>query len=268
MEVALVSLNPKWKDKQTNFKVCEKIFEELQDLHVNLVVFPESTLTGFAFSDAFQAEALRESKTLQFFVEKAKKFHTAVMFGMFIKSEIEDSISNSAVLLDCRGVIKGLYSKLHLFSPGYEDEYISKGKDLVNAELEGEKIGMSICYDLRFPGMFRQYRNNSRIIINIANWPSQRSIHWDTLLRARAIENQTYFVGVNRSGSDPEGIFYGGDSMIYSPQGDLVRARYRSEMIAVYSLNLGLVNESRSMFKVLNDDRFQYISSDVTDLDL
>jgi predicted amidohydrolase len=95
------------------------------------------------------------------------------------------------------------------------------------------------------------------VVLNLANWPSVRSNHWQTLLRARAIENQLFLIGVNRYGLDKEGTFFAGDSMIYDPWGDLVHPEFTRDHLSVYSLNLDLVSSVRNSFPVSRDRRFK-----------
>ena len=126
---------------------------------------------------------------------------------------------NTLVHLDPNGKLKTKYRKIHPFSYSTENKYYKAGKSPVITKISGMKIGLSICYDLRFPELFRFYaKAKVDLIINIANWPDTRIEHWRTLLKARAIENQCYVAGVNRVGDDPK-LHYNGYSSVFDPMG-------------------------------------------------
>jgi omega-amidase len=261
MNIALVSFDPQWKNKMRNLEKCEKVFETFVNSKVDLCIFPETTLTGFCFSDPSQAEIIEESKTLQFFQEKARQFNMAVIFGMFIMDKEEKKIYNAALCVDKCGKMLARYDKLHTFTPGSESSYICQGKNLVNLNLDETTVGLSICYDLRFPGLFRANQMNPKVLVNIANWPSQRDHHWDALLMARAIENQAFAVGVNRSGIDGEGETYSGKSKVYSPQGSQIAEAFHEGLVSTYNIELSAVDSLREKFNTICDDRFHYVLS-------
>ena len=136
-----------------------------------------------------------------------------------------------------------------------------QGKNLVNLNLDETTVGLSICYDLRFPGLFRANQMNPKVLVNIANWPSQRDHHWDALLMARAIENQAFAVGVNRSGIDGEGETYSGKSKVYSPQGSQIAEAFHEGLVSTYNIELSAVDSLREKFNTICDDRFHYVLS-------
>ena len=130
-----------------------------------------------------------------------------------------DKYFNSLIHINNKGELVSKYQKVHPFSFGNEDKNYSKGEKDWNTQIEDFKIGLSICYDLRFPELYRLYaKERVDALVSIANWPDTRIEHWRTLLKARAIENQCYMIGVNRVGKDPK-LNYVGYSGVYDPMG-------------------------------------------------
>ncbi len=149
------------------------------------------------------------------------------------------------------------YDKRHLFSPGGEDKLFTPGKERIVFSFRGMRICPIICYDLRFP-VWSRNRNDYDLLINSSNWPESRRDVWITLLRARALENQSYVAGVNRIGVDGEGIKYCGDSMIIGPKGETIGSgRQNKECIVSGDISLPDLADFREKFPVLNDaDQF------------
>src|SRR6476646_8851347 len=128
----------------------------------------------------------------------------------------------------------GYYDKRHLFAYGEEDKHYASGSERLIASVNGWKINLMVCYDLRFPVWSRQSSSENGepeydVLIYVANWPERRSKAWKTLLQARAIENQCYVIGVNRVGEDGSGIHYSGDSMIIDPMGEILYQKTNAE---------------------------------------
>lgn len=257
MRIALVSFDPNLGDRNSNLKAAKRYLRIASDLGANMCVFPESTLTGFCFPSYSQAEFLSDSTSLNFLKNGAIDMGLSVVFGLFLKNEISNKVNNSALVIDKSGEVVLRYDKIHLFSPGSENQFNSCGNELKFVAIDAVQFGISICYDLRFPEMYTAMSSFCDVVLNLANWPSVRRNHWQTLLSARAIENQFFSIGVNRYGLDKEGNFFAGDSMIYDPWGDLVRPEFTRDHISVYSLNIDLVSSVRNKFPVSNDRRFK-----------
>jgi omega-amidase len=176
---------------------------------------------------------------------------TDIMAGIIEK--YDSNHYNSLFHFDANGLIKAVYRKIHPFSLAEEDQHFTRGKDIVTSNYDNYKIGLSICYDLRFPELYRYYaKERTELMINIANWPVKRIEHWKYLLRARAIENQCFMVGVNRIGNDPYQT-YNGCSAIFNPMGDEISMVENEEKIIYADLNLNEANEIRSKLGFLND---------------
>ena len=151
----------------------------------------------------------------------------------------------------------GIYDKRHLFAFAGENEHYSAGNKKLIASVKGWKINLQICYDLRFPVWTRQephaVENQYDVLINVANWPEKRNLAWQTLLRARAIENQCYAIGVNRIGEDGNKIVYDGNSAIIDPFGTAIYEKNNQEDIFTYTLQKDTISKCRNHFPFLKD---------------
>jgi omega-amidase len=249
MKISLVQFAPEWENKFESKKKTRVILKKKSDLG-EILVFPEMTLTGFSMKTAEMAEDLR-GDTITFFSGIAQKNNADVFAGIIEKSG--GNYFNTLVHLDGNGKLKARYRKIHPFSYSTEDKFYRKGDKVVITEVDGWKIGLSICYDLRFPELFRLYaKKRVDLIINIANWPETRIDHWRTLLKARAIENQCYVVGVNRVGDDLK-LHYTGFSSVFDPMGKEVIAANNKEKILTAHINQNYVKEIREKLPFLND---------------
>ena len=153
------------------------------------------------------------------------------------------------------GEILGRYAKLHPFSYAGETEHYEPGGEIVTFDWEGLTAAPFICYDVRFPEIYRRaVRRGARLFLTIANCPSARVHHWTTLLIARAIENQAYVAGVNRSGSDPNAA-YPGASIVVDPKGEIIARAGAGEEVLVAEIDPVVVDEYRAAFPVLRDLR-------------
>ncbi len=251
MKIGLVQYNPVWEDKEANIlKLNYLIAENLNK--VDVLIFPEMTLTGFTMKAEKFAEPLNgESKN--YFSSIAQKESVHVFAGVIEQENAK--IYNSLIHLNPTGELVKSYRKIHPFSYSTEDKHYEKGNSTVVTKIDDWNIGLSICYDLRFPELFRFYgKVRTELIIVIANWPDTRIEHWKALLKARAIENQCYVAGVNRMGSDPK-LFYNGFSSIYNPMGNVIACSENEEKILRADLDLEKVKEIQSGLPFLNDIR-------------
>ncbi len=161
-------------------------------------------------------------------------------------------------MIDPRGREILRYCKLHPFSFGGEDKYFARGDETCSFACGSFRIAPFICYDLRFPEIFRhQTRLGAQVLVVVANWPTARDAHWQTLLRARAIENQAYVIGVNRVGDDPN-LSYAGHSLILDPRGETVAIAGESPQLIQANLLLETLTEYRQSFPALRDLRPEY----------
>ena len=201
MKVGLIQYNPAWENKEANQARLESLLEE-GVREASLLIFPEMSLTGFTMSSHENAEDL-DGETTQFFGSLARKYQCDVIAGL-----IETAAPlpfNSLIHLSPVGGLRAKYRKVHPI-PFYEEHiHYQNGRTPVVTSIGDFTFGLSICFDLRFPELYRSYLDeNVMALINIANWPEARSHHWETLLQARAIENQCYMIGINRVGTGNE----------------------------------------------------------------
>lgn len=252
MKVALVSLNQSWENKAEN---KQKVGETLALIaehctNTNLVVYPEMTLTGFTMESQKVKEDELSSETITFFKEQAQKYKVSIAFGVVLSKG--EKATNNLVVVSEQGVL-ATYAKIHPFSYAGEDNYYQAGDELKKLTIGGATIGLTICYDLRFPELYQAYSKDCSVILNIANWPERRVSHWRALNKARAIENQVFMIAVNRIGTDGKGLQYVFSSHIVSPYGEELKGTSLSEEVVVYELNLEEVAQYRAEFPVKND---------------
>lgn len=250
IKIGLVQYSPVWENKT-------KSQTEIKNLLVNnsgfdLLVFPEMTLTGFTMHSEKFAEGF-EDETFSFFSGLSKSIKSSVMYGFIEKGKKKNF--NTLVHLNNQGKIVNTYRKIHPFSYANEDKYFGKGKNPTITKVKGLKFGLSICYDLRFPELYRLYaKEKVDCIVDISNWPDTRIEHWRTLLKARSIENQCYVVGVNRVGDDPK-LHYSGFSSVFDPMGKEIVAVENEEKVIVAEIDRSYVDEVRKKLPFLNDMR-------------
>lgn len=250
LKIGLCQYSPGWEDKIANQEKIKKLISN--HIGFDLFIFPEMTLTGFTMQAKNLAEEF-SGETFTFFSSLAKSVKSSLLYGFIEKGK--NRIFNTLVHLNNQGKIISAYRKIHPFSYANEDKYFGKGKDLITTKVKGIKFGLSICYDLRFPELYRLYaKEKVDCIVDIANWPEARIEHWRTLLKARAIENQCYVIGVNRVGDDPK-LHYNGFSSVFDPMGKEIAAAENEEKIIEAEIDKSSVDEVRKKLPFLNDMR-------------
>jgi omega-amidase len=253
MRLALISLNIEWENKQKNKLKVLDICKSFCKKNVDLVIFPEMSLTGFSMNTSNLAEDEDKSDTIGFFVNLAKEYSINIAFGIILKSN--NKATNNLIVINRQGIVSGNYAKIHPFSYSGEDNFFEKGNEAVICNIDGIKCGLSICYDLRFPELFQQLSSGAELIINIANWPKKRVEHWLTLLRARAIENQVFFIGVNRIGIDGNDFEYEKSSVVFSPEGNVTKSIQYGDEVDIVDINIDEVKQYRLSFPMKKDRR-------------
>ena len=251
MKIALYQMSPVWENKAAN---CSEIQEVLRNSlpEVDLLIFPEMSLTGFTMKAESVAEEV-QGESAAFFCELSKTYKTAVIGG-FVSSE-DSQYFNCALYADKTGTPQGIYRKIHPFSYAKENVHYSAGEELTVIIDNEIHIGLTVCYDLRFPELYRLYaKQRVDLLVNIANWPVTRINHWQTLLKARAIENQCFVAGVNRIGSDPL-VAYDGHSAVIDPMGNVVHEMGATDVLQVVEINPADTLETRKKFPFLDDLR-------------
>ena len=241
----------------------ENIEKNLQNLSLRLsgirektdiIILPEMFNTGFSMNTSALAEEMNGT-TMKWMLQQAKRFECVVTGSLIIK---EDSkYYNRLIWMRPDGSYEK-YDKRHLFAMGKEDDYYTPGKDKLIVELNGWKICPNICYDLRFPVWLRNTEPEYDLLLIVANWPERRSLHWRTLIPARAVENLAYVIGVNRVGHDGNEIYHSGDSMCIDPNGKTVYYKPNDEDLYTFSISKDEVVKARRFFPFLKDaDKFE-----------
>jgi predicted amidohydrolase len=224
---------------------------------VDLFVLTELWTTGLlSIEDGSAADLVEgiEGPTIDALRDFCRGAGTCLLAGTIALREMGRT-TNTSLLIDQSGEIALKYSKIQLFGPFEEDKVFCPGDTLAVAEVKGTKVGVLVCYDLRFPLLARKLaRAGCEILLVPALWPDERIEHWEILLRARAIENQIFVVGANGV-MNQDGIFFPGHSLIVGPDGNALNSPEMRETAIVRQLNLEDVRESRERTFYLEDER-------------
>ncbi len=221
MIVVGVQTDIAWENRQANFFRIGEMLAATDVDPGSLLVFPELSTAGFTMNTAAVTEA-RGGESEQFFSDLAKRHQSHIIAGIASQNENPAHGANEAVCFGPDGGEVARYRKRNPFPLAHEADHYPAGNKAVVFDINGWKVAPLICYDLRFPEPFREATAlGAELFVVIANWPIARVDHWITLLRARAIENLAYVIGVNRAGSDPH-LSYPGASLIVGPKGEVI----------------------------------------------
>ncbi len=253
LKVSLVQDTLVWGDVATNLAHFTTVIRNIEPA-TDLIILPEMFTSGFLMEDKHLI-APQLQKTLEGLQQMATE-KCAVIMGSVIVKEAE-KYYNRLYVVDKNGIVVN-YDKRHLFRMGQEDIHFSAGEKRLVFQLKGWRICPLICYDLRFP-VWSRNRNDYDVLIYVANWPASRRKVWDTLLQARAIENQSYVIGVNRIGIDGKDLEYSGGSAAIDAKGNIIgKCTDNQAEILTVALNLSELNDFRKKFNVFADaDNFQ-----------
>lgn len=244
LHISLLQTDLFWEDKFRNLEMLEKKLAAVEAA-TQIVVLPEMFTTGFSMQPKLFAETM-EGPTVEWMIEQAA-LHKIILTGSIIIEE-DDKFYNRLLWVLPTGQV-AYYNKRHLFAFAGEDQEYTAGNKRLIAQVNGWKICLQICYDLRFPVWSRkQSTDEYDLLIYVANWPERRNHAWKTLLCARAIENQSYVVGVNRVGKDGHQINHSGDSMIVDPLGQVLYYKSENEDAVYMELEKNVVLEAREKF--------------------
>lgn len=254
MKITLIQDTIVWADKRANLQKTEFQLKSLAG-KTDLVALPEMFTTGFCTSQLNLAETM-QGETVQCLKSWAVEYNLAIT-GSFIATE-NGKYYNRAFFVFPNGEIETA-DKRHLFSMGGEDKLFSCGDKRLIVRYKEFNICILICYDLRFPVWSRNVANEYDLLIYTANWPESRIGVWNTLLVARAIENQTYVCGINRIGKDGENLSYNGCSKLIDAKGkELLSSPLNEPMVDTIELSIKDLNDFRAKFPVWKDaDRFE-----------
>jgi omega-amidase len=254
MKVALIQSALVWENLEANRTYFEEIINSITE-EVNLIVLPEMFTTGFTMNPSTVAETM-EGKTVVWMQSLAKAKNAAITGSVVI--EENSNFYNRMLFVFPSGKIEH-YDKRHLFTLAGEDKVYSRGIQKLIVDYLGWKICPFVCYDLRFP-VFSRNVENYDLLIYVASWPKTRIKAWDSLLAARAIENMSYTIGVNRIGEDKNGYTYVGHSQVVDFLGEYILEPKELDGIFFVELNKEKMIETRSKLDFLSDiDAFEIL---------
>lgn len=265
LTVTLIQTNLHWENKKANLEMLQRKIESIKE-NTEVVILPEMFNTGFSMKPEIFAEKM-DGETVEWMKKIATERKIILSGSVMIEGASENSLDNKKYYNRLIWMLPngeyGVYDKRHLFAYAGENDHFTAGTKKLIASVKGWKINLQVCYDLRFPVWTRQsplsfgegpgVRSEYDLLINVANWPDKRGLAWKTLLRARAIENQCFVVGVNRVGEDGNKIFYNGDSSVIDPLGEIIYEKNIVEDIFTCTLRKEKVTEIRTQFPFWRD---------------
>ena len=250
MRVALIQMDLAWEDVAENHRRARRRLTEARERGAALALLPEMFSTGFSMS----AERIAQppgGPSEMFLRETAREL------GIWILASVPEASQprprNMALAVSPQGAVTR-YAKIHPFTFGGEDRHYAAGDRIVTVQIEEVRVTPFVCYDLRFPEAFCAAAGDTDVFAVVANWPEPRREHWRTLLRARAIENLAYVLGVNRVGEGGK-LRYAGDSVAVSPWGETLVEAGDAEVILICDVEPAAVRDARRRFPALDDRR-------------
>lgn len=267
----LIQTELHWEDKQANLDMfAEKILSIKEKTHI--VILPEMFSTGFSMRPEVLAETM-DGNAMQW-MKKIAAEKKVILTGSLVIEE-QGNYFNRLIWMLPNGQY-GQYDKRHRFAYAGEDKHYSAGSKRLIASVNGWKVNLQVCYDLRFPVWARQNAAQAShnpqqdgtpdkleydLLIYVANWPERRNHAWKTLLQARAIENQCYVIGVNRVGTDGNNIYHSGNSMIIDPLGETLYHKANEQDVHTQELSMEKLEEVRHKFPFWRDaDEFKILN--------
>ncbi|MCD7740542.1 MAG: hypothetical protein LUH11_04255 [Candidatus Gastranaerophilales bacterium] len=262
IKLIIVQLEAIAGDIEKNIEKAETLLEKGGISSADLIILPELWTTGWdceRFNEV--SEELYSSKTYKFIKETALKYNSNIIGGSSVLKKDGEKDRNSCIIMNRNGELLAVYDKYHLFSHRGQSEgsYLEEGTTALLINTDIGKIGISICYDIRFPEMFRLYAfNNADLIVNMAAWPQSFVDEYVTLAKARAIENQIFFISCCLTGKINETFKFSGNSMICDYKGRIITGLKEEEKILSANIDLDEMKQYRIQMPILNDTKLKY----------
>lgn len=256
MRVAAIQHDIAWCDREANFAHLAPLIAGAASSGARLIVLSETFSTGFA-TDRDDLGEREGGPSSQFLAEQAR-LHDVWIAGscpeIAADAPIDDQRPFNTLVLAAPDGAQHRYRKIHPFTYGGETKHFRAGDHFVTVDVEGLRVTLFVCYDLRFADEFWQLANDTDVYLVPANWPEARRLPWMALLQARAIENLAYVIGCNRVGNG-NGLPYSGDSRIIDPLGEILATAAHTESILLADISAERVAEVRDRFRFLQDRR-------------
>ena len=250
IRIGLGQIDMAWEAIEENKRKVDTFLGEAKRQKVDIIVFPEMTMTGFSMNTSMAAFYEEQN---HFFEEKAKEYRITIIYGVIAPGR-EGKFENHLIMVDENGRRILEYAKIHPFSYGAEAKHYTGGDKVYACSWHNTVLAGFICYDLRFPQVFQVASTRSSLIFVIANWPDERIDQWDALLRARAIENSCFVVGVNRTGRAGR-LNYNGHSAVYNFHGQMLSEVREDEGLIIAEIDPDVVPVFREYFPAVKDRR-------------
>jgi len=260
INISAIQICAKIGDKQFNFEKVSQFCNKIDK--TDIIVLPEVWSIGWSCNE-FQknAENIDSSKTIKFLSQIAKEKNAHIIGGSFITKDNENNYFNTCPVINKNGELIATYNKNHLYSyyGCSEGKFITQGSHPTMVTLDDIKVGLSICYDIRFPEIYRAYRKaGADIIVNCAAWASTKPIPWEMMTKSRAIENQTYMIAVNQFGEMINNEFNLGHSRIIDYNGNVLSELLTGEGIIQSQIDINEMYKFREKCTILNDIKESY----------
>jgi predicted amidohydrolase len=253
-KITIIQSDIKIGDEKANFKKTKKYLHQAINNDTDIIVLPETWLTGFdnkIFKNIDKYVKKENNDIIKYLRNFAVDKDVNIVGGTILEKERDGNIYNNLYYIDNKGNISAKYSKMHLYSPGGENDVVTPGNSISICETKFGKFGFIICYDIRFPELIRLYTLNGIDVLYVtANFNDPKRNQWLNQLKARALENQIYVVACNRSGK-----YYFGNSVIISPDGEIKMNAGRREGIYSGFVDLSLIKAVRKELPLLEDRR-------------
>ena len=246
IKVLTVQFEPVLGDKDANLKKLAKLLKENTDAEADIVILPEIFSLGADYENWQKQAEFVPAQTTMLLSGLAELYNTNIIGGSFIERTFDGKFYNTCIAVNRQGAVVGQYRKNYLFSHngGRENEFIDAGEDIAVVELDGVKFGLALCYDIRFPELFRKMvKNGAEVFVVPAAFPQERIEQWNILNQARALENQAFLISCNQFGC----------SNIVSPKGEILAQTDEGEVVTQNIINLDEILKTRTNTPYLAD---------------
>lgn len=260
IKIAMLQMSSEIGDVEANIEKAENIIKNNLPIDTDVLVLPEVWTCGWSCDNFIQTAQNLDGAVIKFLSETAKDYQMNIIGGSFIEKK-DGKYFNTCPVINRNGKLVTTYSKNHLYSYYGCDEgkYITKGDNPVMVNLDGVNYGLTICYDIRFPEIYRAYRKaGADVLVNCAAWGSNKPIPWEMMTKSRAIENQCYMVALTQCGHIKENEYNLGESRIIDYKGEEIAFIKKIEGISSCKISLNEMYEFRNKCTILNDIKDNY----------